>query len=116
IVNILISRFTNLKYIFLTGHHTFYMAAFLAIILTVGNWSGVSLIIVGSIALGIIMAIFPALAQPTMKKITGNNQVSLGHFGTVSYVASSAVGSLFRGKSKSTEEINFPKGLSFLRD
>ncbi|WP_020008172.1 PTS ascorbate transporter subunit IIC [Salinicoccus albus] len=116
IVNILISRFTNLKYIFLTGHHTFYMAAFLAIILTVGNWSGGSLIIVGSIALGIIMAIFPALAQPTMKKITGNNQVSLGHFGTVSYVAASAVGSLFKGKSKSTEEINFPKGISFLRD
>lgn len=116
IANILIARFTNLKYIFLTGHHTFYMAAFLAIILTVGNWSGVPLIITGSISLGIIMAIFPALAQPTMKKITGNDQVSLGHFGTVSYVAASAVGSLFKKKSVSTEDINFPKGLSFLRD
>ncbi|GAB3064101.1 PTS ascorbate transporter subunit IIC [Salinicoccus sesuvii] len=116
IANILIARFTNLKYIFLTGHHTFYMAAFLAIILTVGNWSGVPLIVVGSISLGIIMAIFPALAQPTMRKITGNDQVSMGHFGTISYVASSTIGSIFKKKSKSTEEINFPKGLSFLRD
>ncbi|MGZ0076000.1 PTS transporter subunit IIC [Staphylococcus aureus] len=40
IVNILIARFTNLKYIFLTGHHTFYMAAFLAIILTVSHIKG----------------------------------------------------------------------------
>src|SRR5699024_2083174 len=40
IVNILIARFTNLKYIFLTGHHTFYMAAFLAILLSVGKITG----------------------------------------------------------------------------
>src|SRR5699024_11755480 len=86
IANILIARLTNLKYIFLTGHHTFYMAAFLAIILTVGNWSGIPLIIVGSIALGIIMAIFPALAQPTMKKITCIYTVLLRNFGTFSYV------------------------------
>lgn len=116
IVNILIARFTNLKYIFLTGHHTFYMAAFLAIILVVADFKGVALITVGSIALGLIMAIFPALAQPTMQRITGKNEVSLGHFGTVSYASSAAIGKLFKKNSTSTENINFPKGLSFLRD
>ncbi len=116
LVNILIARFTNLKYIFLTGHHTFYMAAFLAILLTVGQIKGTWTIIFGSIILGLIMAVFPALAQPTMRKITGNNQVALGHFGTVSYWAAGEIGKCFRGKSKSTEEIKFPKGLSFLRE
>ncbi|MCO0862478.1 PTS ascorbate transporter subunit IIC [Staphylococcus pasteuri] len=116
ILNILIARVTNLKYIFLTGHHTFYMAAFLAILLTVGHVKGSLTVIIGSIILGLIMAILPALAQPTMRKITGNDQVALGHFGTVSYWAAGEVGKLFKGKSKSTEDIKFPKGLSFLRE
>ncbi|EIQ3715759.1 PTS ascorbate transporter subunit IIC [Staphylococcus pseudintermedius] len=116
LVNILIARISNLKFIFLTGHHTFYMAAFLAIILTVGHIKGVLTVILGALILGLIMAVFPALAQPTMRKITGNDQVALGHFGTVSYWAAGEVGKLFKGHSISTEEINFPKGLSFLRE
>ncbi|EGQ1686470.1 PTS ascorbate transporter subunit IIC [Staphylococcus pseudintermedius] len=116
LVNILIARVSNLKFIFLTGHHTFYMAAFLAIILTVEHIKGVLTVILGALILGLIMAVFPALAQPTMRKITGNDQVALGHFGTVSYWAAGEVGKLFKGHSKSTEEINFPKGLSFLRE
>ncbi|MDT0963837.1 PTS ascorbate transporter subunit IIC [Staphylococcus pseudintermedius] len=116
LVNILIARVSNLKFIFLTGHHMFYMAAFLAIILTVGHIKGVLTVILGALILGLIMAVFPALAQPTMRKITGNDQVALGHFGTVSYWAAGEVGKLFKGHSKSTEEINFPKGLSFLRE
>lgn len=116
LVNILIARVSNLKFIFLTGHHTFYMAAFLAIILTVGHIKGVLTVVLGALILGLIMAVFPALAQPTMRKITGNDQVALGHFGTVSYWAAGEVGQLFKGRSKSTEEINFPKGLSFLRE
>ncbi|EPQ9626862.1 PTS ascorbate transporter subunit IIC [Staphylococcus pseudintermedius] len=116
LVNILIARVSNLKFIFLTGHHTFYMAAFLAIILTVGHIKGVLTVILGALILGLIMAVFPALAQPTMRKITGNDQVALGHFGTVSYWSAGEVGKLFKGHSKSTEEINFPKGLSFLRE
>ncbi|EKI4474047.1 PTS ascorbate transporter subunit IIC [Staphylococcus pseudintermedius] len=116
LVNILIARVSNLKFIFLTGHHTFYMAAFLAIILTVGHIKAVLTVILGALILGLIMAVFPALAQPTMRKITGNDQVALGHFGTVSYWAAGEVGKLFKGHSKSTEEINFPKGLSFLRE
>ncbi|EGQ1297483.1 PTS ascorbate transporter subunit IIC [Staphylococcus pseudintermedius] len=116
LLNILIARVSNLKFIFLTGHHTFYMAAFLAIILTVGHIKGVLTVILGALILGLIMAVFPALAQPTMRKITGNDQVALGHFGTVSYWAAGEVGKLFKGHSKSTEEINFPKGLSFLRE
>ncbi|HHU6751417.1 TPA: PTS ascorbate transporter subunit IIC [Staphylococcus pseudintermedius] len=116
LVNILIARVSNLKFIFLTGHHTFYMAAFLAIILTVGHIKGVLTVVLGALILGLIMAVFPALAQPTMRKITGNDQVALGHFGTVSYWAAGEVGKWFKGRSKSTEEIHFPKGLSFLRE
>ncbi|WDV48098.1 PTS ascorbate transporter subunit IIC [Clostridiaceae bacterium M8S5] len=116
IANILIARFTKFKYIFLTGHHTLYMACMIAVILAVGGLQGTALIAVGAILLGIIMAIFPAIAQPFMRKITGTDDVAFGHFGTCGYVLSGLIGKLVGKDSKSTEEIKFPKGLSFLRD
>lgn len=116
LANILIARFTKLKYIFLTGHHTLYMACMIAAILVAGGMKGTSLVIVGSILLGFVMAFFPAIAQPTMRKITGEDNVAFAHFGTVGYVLSAWVGKLVGKNSKSTEEMEFPQGLAFLRD
>lgn len=116
VANIILARFSNLKYIFLTGHHTLYMAALIAVVLTVGGLTGWQLILAGSALLGLTMAVFPAMAQKTMVKITGDDSVAFGHFGTVGYVFSAWLGEIFGKGSKSTEEIKFPKRLSFLRD
>lgn len=116
VANILIARFTKLKYIFLTGHHTFYIACMIAVILAVAGFEGVALIAVGSLVLGFIMAFFPAIAQPTMRKITGTDDIGFGHFATTGYVLSAWIGSLVGKGSKSTEEMNLPKNLTFLRD
>ncbi len=116
VANILIARFTPLKFIFLTGHHTLYMACMIGIILTVGGLSGVTMIAVGAIVLGFIMALFPAIAHPVMKKITGSDDVAFGHFGTIGYVFAAFIGKLVGNKEHTTEDINFPKGLTFLRD
>ncbi|WP_078577946.1 PTS ascorbate transporter subunit IIC [Salipaludibacillus agaradhaerens] len=117
IVNILIARFTRFKYIFLTGHHTLYMACMLAVIMAVAGFSTVPLIAAGSVALGIIMTLSPAILQPFMRKLTGNNNVALGHFSAVGYALSGLVGQAVKGKNPtSTEKIDFPKGLGFLRD
>jgi ascorbate PTS system EIIC component len=116
LANIVLARFSRLKYIFLTGHHTLYMAALIAVVLTVGGLDGWQLILAGSALLGLTMAVFPALAQKTMVKITGDDSIAFGHFGTLGYVFSAWIGSLVGKNSKSTEEIAFPKRLSFLRD
>lgn len=116
VANILVARFTRMKYIFLTGHHTFYMACMIGIILTVVGFDGVQLVLVGSLALGLVMAFFPAIIQRYMRKVTGSNDVGFGHFGTLGYVLSAAIGQAVGKGSKSTEEMNLPKNLSFLRD
>lgn len=115
-VNILLARFTKFKYIWLTGHHTFYMACMLAAILLAAGFKGISLVVAGSILLGITMVIFPALAQPIMKQITGSEDVAFAHFGTIGYILSGYIGKYIGDKSKSTEDIKMPKGLTFLRD
>jgi ascorbate PTS system EIIC component len=116
VANILLARFSKWKYIFLTGHHTLYMAALIAVVLSVGGLEGWQLILAGSALLGFTMVFFPALAQKTMVKITGEESIAFGHFGTLGYVFSAWLGSIFGKESKSTEEIKFPKRLSFLRD
>ncbi|WP_256254759.1 PTS transporter subunit IIC [Treponema phagedenis] len=114
--NILIARFTPLKYIFLTGHHTIYMAILISVILSVGGLSGWPLVVIGSVMLGFTMALMPAWAQPVMKKITGSDEIAFGHFGTFGYMFAAYIGKLVGKNSKSTEEIQFPKWLVFFRD
>lgn len=116
VVNVLIARFTPLKFIFLTGHHTLYMACMIGIILTVGGLQGIPMVVVGAVVLGFIMALFPAIAHPVMKKITGSDDVAFGHFGTVGYIFAAFIGKLVGNKKQTTEDINFPQGLTFLRD
>lgn len=116
IVNIALARFTRFKYIFLTGHHTLYMAAMIAIMLHIAGFSGAMLIVMGSLILGLTMILFPAIVQPFMKGITGDDSVAFGHFSSIGYAASAVIGKAVGKDSKSTEEMQLPKNLSFLRD
>ena len=59
---------------------------------------------------------FPALAQPIVRKITGNDDIALGHFCTLGYLLSAGVSKLTGNVSKSTEDVKFPAKLSFLQD
>ncbi|MEE0451770.1 PTS ascorbate transporter subunit IIC [Peptacetobacter sp.] len=116
LANILIARFTKFKNIFLTGHVTLYMACMVAVILSVSGMTGVQLVFTGALALGIIMVLSPAMCQPFMKDVTKNDSVALGHFSSVGYACAGLIGRAVGKNSKSTEEMNVPKSLSFLRD
>ncbi|HHP0472115.1 TPA: PTS ascorbate transporter subunit IIC [Vibrio harveyi] len=116
LVNILIARFTPWKFIFLTGHHTLFMSMMVAAILASSGMKGVPLIALGSLVVGSVMVFFPAIAHKYMKQVTGSDDVAIGHFSTLSYVLAGFIGSKFGNKEHSTEEMNVPKSLLFLRD
>lgn len=120
LMNIVLARFSNLKFIFLTGHSALYMSAMFAVFLSgVGHLGGWQLVVAGGALMGLYMALAPAICEPTMKKVTGTDAVALGHTSSVAYWAAGAIGSLFAKKDekvKSTEDINFSQALSFLRD
>lgn len=114
--NIVLARITPLKYIFLTGHHTLYMSAMLAVILSVGGLSPLWVVLVGAVILGIMMVVSPAILQPFTRKITGTDDLALGHFGSTGYLLSALVGKVVGKGSPSIEELKVPKSLNFLRD
>lgn len=119
-VSLLLARFTPLRYVFLTGHHVMFMATMLVIILATANYNAWIVVGFGAVLLGILMVSMPAIAHPWTRRVTGDDSIAIGHFGTAGYIAAGAVGKLVGGKgrtmSKSTEELNLPEGLRFLRD
>ncbi|MEB5482512.1 PTS transporter subunit IIC, partial [Shouchella clausii] len=91
--NLLFARITPFKYIFLTGQHNLYLAALLTVMLKALDVGNTAIVIVGGIILGFSACIFPAIAQPYMRKVTGNDEIALGHYVTVGYAISGWVGS-----------------------
>ena len=117
IVNVLLSRFTRYKYIFLTGQAMLYVSCLTAVVLvSAGMGSGIQTILLGGIFEGTLLTITPALCQPYMRAITGGDAVAMGHTGNIGYAISGWFGEHFGNKEHSTEDINVPKSLSFLRD
>ncbi len=116
VVNIIIARFTRFKYIFLTGQAILWMATMTTIFGSFAGLEGATLIIVGGIIGGIFAVAMPAIAQPIVRKITGSDDIALGHFCTIGYMFTAFISKLVGDSSKSTEDINLPKGFEFLQD
>ncbi|MBO8192478.1 PTS ascorbate transporter subunit IIC [Streptomyces oryzae] len=115
-LGLLLARFTPLRYVFLTGHHILFMATLLTMVLATAGLSAWVVVSVGGVLLGILLVSMPAFAHPWTKRITGNNSIAIGHFGTAGYVTAGAVGQLVGKRSRSTEDMKLPEGLRFLRD
>ncbi|MPQ44908.1 PTS ascorbate transporter subunit IIC [Clostridium tarantellae] len=116
IINLLIARFTKYKYVFLTGHHSFFMACLLSAVLQTAGFNGIVLIALGGIILGAWSAISPAIGQRYTLKVTDGDDVAMGHFGSLAYYISAWVGSKVGKEEESTENIKIPEKWGFLRD
>lgn len=116
IFNLLIARFTRYKYIFLTGHHSFFMACLLSATLGAIGFKGVPLVLAGGFILGAWSSISPAIGQKYTLKATDGDEIALGHFGSLGYYLSAFIGSLVGKDSKSTEDIEIPEKWGFLRN
>lgn len=116
LINIIIARLTPLKYIFLTGHMMWILSVTLAFSLYVSGFSAMQIIVVGSLLQGVLMTILPAIAQPTVRKVTGNNSIAIAHLTTLGTVSSAYIGGLVGDKSKSAEDVKLPESLEFFKD
>lgn len=116
LINLIIARFTKWKYIFLTGHMMFSFAGTMAIVFHQMGVSSMMTIVLGSIIQGISMVLFPAISQPFVRKVTGNDNVAFGFWGSSWIILSGWVGGKLGNKEQSTEDIKVPKSLDFLKD
>lgn len=118
VANLLFAKFTPFKAIFLTGQHFLYFACVLALVFIAHGFNSFWTILFGGIVLGLCGAALPTIAQPFMRKITGDDSIAMGHFNTIGYALAGYIGKLF-AKSKEKDEakeIKLPKFFSLFRD
>jgi len=119
IFNILLARFTKWKYIFLTGQAILWMATMTTVFGYFAGLRGFVLILVGGFIGAVFAIAMPAMAQPIIRKVTGSNDIALGHFCTIGYLFEAGVAKIFgeRGENKkSIEDIKLPAHFEFLQD
>lgn len=117
-LNMILARVTKLKYIFLSGHHTIFLAALTAVMFNAINVPTELIIPLGSVVTGVMQVVMPALSMPFMRKITGGDTIAMGHMATTCYVIAGLIGKAFGGdpEKTSTEKIEFPKWMGFFRE
>lgn len=118
-INVLLARFTRFKYIYLTGHMMFWTTTVFAGIVvhtaggSVPQWK---LVLFLAVILGLYWTFQPALTQPFMRKVTGNDNIALGHSSASVALLAALLGKWIGNKENDSEKIKVPKGLEFLRD
>lgn len=116
LANILLARFTPLKYIFLTGHMMWISSVAIAYSMHIAGLSEAMTIIFGIIIQGLFFTLLPAISQPCVRLLTGSDDFAIGHLTTLGTVSSAYIGGLLGDKSKSAEDLKLPKQLSFFKD
>jgi Uncharacterized protein conserved in bacteria len=115
-INILFARYTRWKSVFLTGHMLYWFPfVFIAAGVDAGL-SGVKLIVLAAAFTAIYMIVSPNLIRPFVKAVTGDDSFTIGHPTTILSIISGLLGKVLGDRSKSTEDLKFPKSFGFLRE
>ena len=121
LINLLLARITPFKYIFLTGHMMFSFAGTMAIVLDQMGIRGWEAVAIGSGVQGISLIVFPAIAQPFVRKILKTDEVAFGFWGSSLVCLSGFVGVLFGKKDRDPEQdtwekVHVSEKFNFLKD
>lgn len=117
VVNLILARVTPFKYVFLTGHILFWYAfTMVGALADGGKVVGLPLIIIGGVLLGIWVTITPAITAKYVEKLTGAKDFVIGHSTIFLAWIAATVGKLVGDPNDSMEDIEFPKGLDWIKE
>lgn len=118
LINVILARFTPFKYIYLTGHLMFWVSlTMLAVMKEVSpEASMTSMIIVGSVIMGLYWTLQPAFIQRAMVRVTDSNTLAFGHTSSSGSWLASVLGRFVGKPEQSTEKVTLPESLGFFKD
>ncbi len=115
-LHLLIARFTPIKSIFLTGHMIWWFPFIFVAAGVEAGLTGTVLIAFGAITSALYWSLMPWVLRKYVWDVIGDQSFTLGHPTGILSLVSGFIASKVGDKSKSTEDIKIPKGLSFFRE
>ena len=116
IVHLILARITPFKFVYLTGHMIWVHAGAFTILIHSLGFSPVWTVVIASVLDGVYMTLAPALAQPFVRRITGNDDIGFAHGQTLLNVLAGFLGRFVGKPEDSSENSKMPDKLSFFRD
>jgi PTS system ascorbate-specific IIC component len=116
VFHLVLARVTPFKFVYLTGHMIWIHAGAFAILFHSFGLNLFWTVLLASIVDGFYMTLAPALAQPIMRKIIGNDEIAFGHGQTLLNMVGAWAGMLIGDPDDSAEKMEMKDSLSFFRD
>ncbi|MGM3172573.1 PTS ascorbate transporter subunit IIC [Dickeya lacustris] len=116
LVNILLARFTRLKYIYLSLHLVLFMAFAFTAVLMPFHLTHTTMVALSSLLIGLYMAASPYILSHFSRRIIGSNEYAISHAAISSYVLGSYLGKWFGNKTRDTEQLALSQRVDFLRE
>ena len=116
ILHLIIARFTPFKNIFLTGHMIWWFPFIFVAAFVEAGLSGWLLISLSALFSALYWSIMPFALRKYVWAVIGDQSFTLGHPTGILSLISGFIASKVGNKSKSTEELKLPQGLSFFRE
>lgn len=117
IVHLLFSRLSKLRVIYLTGHVAFIDTILVVYSLfMVTGWPTVFVFWGSVIILALYWWFFPAILSPKLRKLVGEEKITIGHQMVVSAWLAIFLSKITGDLAEDVEDARFPEWLSFLKD
>lgn len=116
ILHLIIARLTPFKTIFLTGHMLWWFPFIFVAAGVEAGLSGITLILLGAIASALYWSFMPWIMRRFIWDVTEDDSFLIGHPTGMLSIISGLVARRVGDKSRSTEDVKVPEGLSFFRE
>lgn len=107
------------RFVFMGGGHFLLRVSMLTTgiaVIVYGQSNVLAVVAFGTIISAIWYCIQPAYIHRFTKELRGDDMAGYGHHSSIAVLVTCLLSKAFGKKENSTEDINFPKGLSFLKD
>lgn len=116
VVNLVLARFTMFKSVYLSLHLALFTAFAYAAVGELLGLDSMVVIIGGGLLLGLYMAVSPTILKHFAKDVTGTDEYTVAHSGSLSYIGGSLLAKALGDKSQDAENLEVSDSILFLKN
>lgn len=118
LIHLIIVKLFNTKFVYLTGHLMWWISLVItaSLLEVFPNINQGTLILTGAFLIALYWTFQPVYLHKYMRKVTNSDEIGYGHTSSVAAYLAGCFGHLFGRPEESTEKVNIPKKIEFMKD